>query len=315
MPVDRSLTRRVLGWTGAVGAMALLIVGMASMKNGPDERDVAPPPPPVPQLVAVVDGDVVLLNPDGGIARTIASGDADDVIASPDGRHAYFTRSGVGRCAPHEIVRVPIGGGAEEVVATGSQPRISPDGRTLAYLDASSMRSSCPPPEFLTVLDLESGDRHSWIELLDDSGQVTDYEPPMSVDPVTWAPDALLLAVELEYRGGSTEVIALNTSGRTDFLAADSASLALASGVRPVAYRSDGTMVVVDDEAVVIADPLTGTGEQTLFQAEAPVRQAWSDGERVAFTVRGSDDLHVWHPDDEVFRIVPVAVESAAWLP
>jgi hypothetical protein len=311
------VTRRVLGWTGAVGAMVLLVVGMASMKDGPDEHPA--PPPPAPKLVAVVDGNVVVLGSDTGeVERTIAEGDPEgdvaDVTVSPDGLDVYFTRLGNGECAAGEIVRVPIGGGNEEVVSRGSDPRISPDGRTLAY-EGLSPEDVCPPLPYLVVRDLDTGDEHTWFELLDDTGQVADYQPPSAVIPLAWAPDARVLAVRLEFGPAPSRLIAVDTQGRTRFLLTDSAPLPLDPEMRPIAYRPNGELVAIDGTTIVLVDPVTGEINRTVIEAGAPIADAWSTGRRIAYAVEGETGTWVLTPDDNEPRRLDVEVESAAWLP
>jgi hypothetical protein len=308
------VTRRVLGWVAAVVAMVLLVVGMASMKDGPDEHPA--PPPPAPHLVAVVGGDVVVVDSEtGNVERTIARGDAVDVAVSPDGLFAYFTRvQGSGDCAAGEIVRVPVAGGDEEPVAAGSHPVLSPDMQQLAY-EGPSPADVCPPIPYLVVRDLDTGDEHTWPELLDDAGQVTDYQPPSAEVPLAWAPDARILAVRLEFGAAPSRLIAVDTAGRTRFLLADSAPLPLDPELRPVAYRPDGSLVAIDGTTIVLVDAATGEIDRTVIDADAPIADAWSHGRRNAYTVEAEPGLFVWTPDDDEPRRLDVEVESAAWLP
>jgi Tol biopolymer transport system component len=52
---------------------------------------------------------------------------------SPDGTALYYAQ---GRSAcQSDLVRVPVSGGPAEVVAGGDVPALSPDGRSLAYVE------------------------------------------------------------------------------------------------------------------------------------------------------------------------------------
>src|SRR5438874_70769 len=99
--------------------------------NVPTRRGTLPPRPPA--LVAVTTaGNLQSLDPSTGHpVATLASGaTGDEVSLTPDHTQVYF------ETAPdcfHQVLSVPLRGGAATLVAAGSHPAVSPDGTKFAY--------------------------------------------------------------------------------------------------------------------------------------------------------------------------------------
>jgi hypothetical protein len=111
------------------------------------------------------------------------TGSAVVPVLSADRRTVYFTR--VRSACRHEILAVPVAGGAERHVADGMRPAISPDGRRLAYFVDTG---TCDEVDQVVVRDLATGAERRW----------TRDGPRHYLGEVTWAPDSRHLAVVTE---------------------------------------------------------------------------------------------------------------------
>lgn len=162
----------------------------AAPTAGPDREPVATPPP----LVALTSaGDLVLLDPTtGSQVRTVMTGlaprDADHarVALSPDRQDAYVEVE-VDAEPYAQVVRVSLADGSSEVVAQGSAPAVSPDGRVLATV-GTRPGGSHDLDRGVNLLDLESGE----------TTHVPDLECVACervVTDVTWSADARELFV------------------------------------------------------------------------------------------------------------------------
>jgi len=116
----------------------------------------------------------------------------------------YFTQTTSDRCDGSQVFRAPLAGGtAKPVVRGGTDYVVSTDGRFVAYTWA---RGTCPVPpaaslpEYLTVLDLETGRSHT----LTVADQPTSMQPP-GIGQLSWSPDDRHLA------GGISETAAIST--------------------------------------------------------------------------------------------------------
>jgi len=87
--------------------------------------------------IAGGNSDIYVVSADGGPPRRLTSGPAvdNDPEWSRDGAWIYYASSASGRS---EIWRIPAGGGTPARLTThgGFEPRESPDGRTIYYVDA-----------------------------------------------------------------------------------------------------------------------------------------------------------------------------------
>jgi hypothetical protein len=110
---------------------------------------------------------------------------------SPDGRTLYYAM-GTSACT-EDVVRLPLDGGGEEVLATGGArgPALSPDGRLLAYLYWD------PDPcigkdQYIVVQDMGTGEETQWRFHPGSSGTER-----VTVRRIAWLSDSRTLVYEL----------------------------------------------------------------------------------------------------------------------
>lgn len=130
------------------------------------------------------DQPLVFLSPvTGRVLRSMHVGLGDQPLGHPwisyDRSTIYFVR--VTTSCSTEIVSVPSRGGPDVIVANGYAPRVSRDGRRLAYLEPAD---ACSDKSVLVVRDLGTGTERRW-----NAGAGEDI-----VD-LDWAPDSTHLAV------------------------------------------------------------------------------------------------------------------------
>jgi hypothetical protein len=182
------------------GITTLAVAGMATigalvLLNRDDGDDG-----PTPQIVAVAEGALVVLDADdGSIVRTLATGEFDPLqeIQGPsvtqDGRDVYFERGAGPACDMPEIVSMPVAGGNEVFVRRGFSPMVSPDGSTLAYSTLTAPERCPDAIAFeLVVLDLEAGAERRW--------SLSAGEPW----PIGWATDSRLVVLQM---GGANAIM------------------------------------------------------------------------------------------------------------
>jgi hypothetical protein len=161
----------------------------------------AAPAPPRPQLVAVTGAGVLeVLNPlTGTQMRTLASGATGDQVAlSPRRSTVYFE---VARGCARQIESVPLAGGGTTLVAVGTNPALSPDGRFLAYARQPDLTT----PGCLPAGSNPAGQEAAVVRRLSNASEITYPMAPAAVEsglpaPIThlsWAPDSRRLLVSV----------------------------------------------------------------------------------------------------------------------
>jgi WD40 repeat protein len=215
---SRSRRRRALvGAGGGLAALALIVGGAAALRTTPPQPEPGgrPTPTPAPStFVGIRDRRILLV--DAGTGEPIrvlvdrpdlgGGGGGLDLEVSPDGTEVYFVPSGT----PELIMRAPIDGGEPTLVAKGRKPTISPDGRSLAYVDCSSPFTGCG--NAIEVLDLESGDSRTW-----DVGGRDRW-----VGQLAWLPGGRTLAYSVFHAGdGNPTAHVLDTADAGDVALGD----------------------------------------------------------------------------------------------
>jgi WD40-like Beta Propeller Repeat len=210
--VTRSRRRRAVVAAGAgLAAVAAIVVGAAALREVAFERQTGDGPTvtPSPDLgpvagypdtfVGLRDGEIVLVDVTSGrpirvlVDRANLGGGAGglDLEVSPDGSTVYFVPSGT----PERIMRVPAEGGEPSLVAEGSKPTISPDGRFLAYVACDSPYVGCG--NAILIRELAGGGTTVW-----DLGANDRW-----VGQLTWLPDSRNVAFSMFYPGDSNPTL------------------------------------------------------------------------------------------------------------
>jgi len=220
----------------------------------------------------------------GGSLRPITPdsvfSEAPDI--SPDGRSVVFSGR---RDAQYGIYRMPIEGGEEHALVTGSnsfQPSWSPDGSLVAF---TSLRGPLPAT---WVVSVESGEE--W--------QIT----PEGADAPGgsgWSPDGSRLGYGVRDPGGAMSLFTSSPRGEDVRLVLEGVPL-----LRSARFSPDGRTVLVlrptadQDRFGLFRMPVTGGPVAALTTGQrvhefAPV---WSsDGSRIAYTVDSEDaGADVW---------------------
>jgi WD40-like Beta Propeller Repeat len=110
-----------------------------------------------PAIVAVTKkGALVTLDPaTGTVTQTLVSSHVlgDEISVSSTGMVYFAVRHG---CSS-TVESIPVAGGTVAVIATGSEPAVSPDGTKLAYADQPSLTMGCVPsnPDLVPLYHLE----------------------------------------------------------------------------------------------------------------------------------------------------------------
>jgi len=181
----------------ALATVAALVVGLVAVaRTSSEDRTVATAPGLPSEVVASIDGRVVVLSAaDGRVVRTLSESapnlGATRLTVTPDGETVYVQRGEqCGGEAP-SIWRMPTSGGPAYNIgppgSIGMAPLVSPDGRWLAYAGtASAAPGDCGPFDRLIVQSLAGGDEHH-----------LDYTPTGSVVPIGWNPDSTRLVTFL----------------------------------------------------------------------------------------------------------------------
>jgi len=223
--------------------------------------------------VAADDRRVVVLDQSGAAApRSLfdlgPSGSADQVppliggvSLSGDSRFAYFDV--VGNPVAGSLNRVPVAGGTKEELGTGVAPMPSPDGSTLALIEA-------PEPDVPATLVLRAQD-----------GGVRRFDlGEGTCGNIAWAPSRREVAVDL-CSGGEPVTVAI-----VDVASAGVRRLAPPEGTTwsIPAFKPDGTLSLVEqretDAAVVALTPdRTGVAATILRRPSTQINSIdWSAG-------------------------------------
>lgn len=260
------------------------------------------------EVVAALDGEISVISSEtGGVVRSLVDGDfgSTAVAVSPDGL-VYFERPDpdvlCGEDPAAQIASVPIDGGDVLVVASGSQPAVSPDGEWLAYLSGAG--NQCGPPTQVVVQPRDTATFTQQLHPLDDGA---------STELLAWSPgsDRLLYADAGELREITPEsdAAAPLTGG--------------AGPAKPAAYLEGGELAVVDADdagAVVALDAAAGEA-RPLFRLEGvTILDLVADPSGRHLLVRGEDpsgpaSLHRWSPGGEPEPIDAGPTGGVAWVP
>jgi hypothetical protein len=184
---------------------------------------------------------VMLDGRDGHTLRTLATHTEattggfpylEGVSLAPDRRTVFYALAG--DCGAATIYRVAADGRTPpEAILSGVSPRVSPDGRKLAYAVATPGPIPAPTPagvpapatnpeagaaerhcqNSIVVRDLKTGAERTW-RYPDTPQYTTTLYRDAVISEIAWAPDSTRLAYTLSYEGDSISV--LNTETNTD---------------------------------------------------------------------------------------------------
>jgi len=238
------------------GQPATTAVGAPSTAGAPPTTRI---PTPL-SIIAADDQRVVVLDQSGAAApRTLfdlgTSTPADQVppviggvSLSGDGRFAYFDV--VGNPVAGALNRVPVAGGPKQELGSGVAPMLSPDGSTLALIEA-------PEPDVPSTLVLRPAD----------GGATRRFElGEGTCGNIAWAPSRREVAVDL-CSGGEPVTVAI-----VDIASSGVRQLTPPEGITwsVPAFKPDGTLTLVEqrgtDAAVVALTPDRASVASTLLR-------------------------------------------------
>ena len=320
-------------WRAVAGVAGAVAIGLALVGCGGGPDPVASPSSAVGDLttggpaacapgaiVAAFDasageegGDVVALDPDGGVRLLSDDGGSYGPAVSPDGAEVALVSIGddgavsdsFGPSHLHLFVVPAEGGDRRELPMSGfvAAPAWSPDGRWLAAERAPDGES--PDPTEIWVVDVAGEEPGR--PLVAPDGERFDRAP-------TWSPDGTRIAFVRAARSGD---------GRNELLVADvrdaldggepaEAELLLASDrrLREPTWSVDGGRLAVEatteagEPSIEVLDGIDGAGQATISSAASPT---WSADGRLLGYGRApgtSDATGRWRvaefvPDDE----------------
>lgn len=219
----------------------------ASGGNGEKDREPVDAPPLPPEIVAVTKaGAVVTLDPsDGRIVATIDdrfAGDAIEVHRAGDGA-AWYSVSSNARCEG-EIWRRAEGAPPQRE-ATGTHPAVSPDGATLAYVDACADHA-------LVLRDRTTGATRTLAA--DDSWKDVDL-----VTGVAWSADNRLVAVSARSGEGLPSVLYVLDAKKAKTMA-DRTRLGPPKRAMPGTSWSNPAFRAIDGSVLVTSTCCAGAG-------------------------------------------------------
>ncbi len=314
-----------------VSALAIVGTGCAQPGRSAATNTTIPPtttaaPIGTPQgIVAigreVVDGEpaMFVLDPTtGGISSVLLGPPAvgegvGDLFLDPSANMLYFSR--IATACSSDIIAVDPSTVDEVVVASGSLPVVSRDGRYLAY----ALDPVCRRQHDIRVRDLTTGDERVWESELDDASGLA-----AAVTALSWSPDGASLAVEIAYEDGS-EIRLIDAT-------ADGGTISAGKKLEPPAgaawgtprFLADGSLVVAESccsaaretFAIVAVDP-RGSSAATLIDLPASARLVGvhPTGEAILLVLHptgGASEL--WEYTPGLLRFVAADVADAAWL-
>jgi hypothetical protein len=285
----RRVREALLATVAAAALVAGLVVVVDREPDGSSVRVVPPATAPttpttrarVPglpeHLIAVADdGRVVLLvTATGRVSRVISAPTAADarpqhVSISDDGRTAFYTGGSIENGLPL-MFQVDLPDGSPRPIGRGHSPRLSPDGRRLAFL--SGAENDFGVASRLVVRELRSGEERHW-----------DLSPervrgPLGLSPaLVWSTDSKRLAYELSWEG-TNEVGILDLSIHRTFDEAQKVPRS-GSGMRsyssPLFLDDRGLAIFAADytepdeplkrHGVILLDPSTGRQLESIFE-------------------------------------------------
>lgn len=232
------------------------------------------------RIAAVTNGNLVVLDAaDGHVVLTLATGLAPPtgefqfaLSPSADGAMIYYSRFRNVQCDGRAVIgadidRVPVAGGASErVVEEADNPKVSPDGRSLAYTSPW-----CTNPHVLVVRDLASGTER--------------YAPPEMRIPRSWAADSRSLIASTDFAVGVSRSLQLAGAAVVDAggakLTVGSPACCFMVGTRVVAQVSNTSATVAPTPApttVPCPTPASPTTSSTSSTSEPTTTSASTGG-------------------------------------
>jgi hypothetical protein len=312
----RRRRRQFSSATVVIVMLVAVLAGVVWFRGGSTTNGsvIAAPPSAGEEVVAAFGDRIVLLAAnDGHVVRTLVEGPeaagASTAVPTPDGAWVYFGR-GTPTCGDQSptISRVPAVGGSVEAVAAGWAPRVSPNGRLLAYAALRSASRGCDQPHVLVVRDLTNG-----------TEERLDYGPDIQgVTPVAWSSDStrlVLVSPPVTYR--QVEIT------ETGLHQLEPPRLPPGNGV---IFLGDGELVTSlqtpSSTRIVAVDPATGDTRRTLVEVGTPLVliAADSSGSRFLLTGPVSDggaghDLYRASTDELTPTKLASNVRDGAWFP
>lgn len=334
------LVAAVLVAVVALGGLAWALLAQGEDEGSGDEQDAADPtndpgtpspdpsstpgetsePGPAHPLIALTaGGDVVRVDPRSGSTETLLTGlpttdpAKTSITVGPDGEQAYVSHPADGD-AVGRIQRVTVANGTAETVASGINPSVSPDGRTLAYVGDG------PGGLALILRDLASGEERTVPAGFDGN-------PAAWLGQAAWSRDSARLYVPRGLEGSN--LFGLDADAATFD---DATVLGDGTGESHPVVLPDGTLLVFNDVLgataeemyVSVLDTTTGEPERQVEELSGVYvadmsahpdddRVALLIGDRSGFTDAGPRwDLHVWEVGGEL-RLLAEDLVAVGW--
>ena len=238
------------GSSGSTGTQGATPSSSASVLSTGSPSATASPAARPPGMVAVTSGGalVVLNSATGAPARTLVPGGVlgDEISVSPDGGTVYFAEK---HGCTGDIAAVPVTGGSPVVIAAGTLPALSPDGKTLAFAREPSLTTGCVPAsgnlttQFQLVLRTLSSGAERVLPMLPAS-QSSGLPAPIS--HVSWAADdsRLLVSVSSVQDNEGWQMVIVNTGSASFYLSgAGDVSVPVSGAAAQRSYWREGVFM------------------------------------------------------------------------